>query len=402
MAATASTAVPLRTVLLAPGVARVFAASLVGRLPAGALGLLLILRTRELGGSFGAGGLAAGAFSLGLAVSAPAIGRAVDARGQTRVLAVCAAAVAGALIALALLPSRAPLGAVLALAVLAGIAHPPLSACLRALWPHLLPDPSRQHAAYALEAAALEVSYVLGPLVLVSVVATRSAALALALCAALLLAGTLAFAAHPASRGWPAGGRAARGLGGALRSPGVRTLLATQAFLGCSFGAIEVGVAAFADHAGARGATGPILAAWGLSSMLGGIAAGRRGAPADPVGRLLVLLAAMAAADAVLALAPTPLVLGLLCVPAGAAIAPLFGVTYALAGDAAREGTITEAYTWLATGIAVGLATGSAAGGALAAHLGGGAAFLAAAAAVAAAGILTRSRAPVLRPRSAP
>src|SRR5919201_1221955 len=216
MAVAASTAIPLRTVLLAPGVARVFAASLVGRLPAGALGLLLIRRTRELGGSFGAGGLAAGAFSLGLAVSAPAIGRAVDARGQTRVLAVCAAAVAGALIALALLPSRAPLGAVLALAVLAGIAHPPLSACLRALWPHLLPDPSRQHAAYALEAAALEVSYVLGPLVLVSVVATRSAALALALCAALLLAGTPAFAAHPASRGSPAGGGRA---GGAAPGP---------------------------------------------------------------------------------------------------------------------------------------------------------------------------------------
>jgi MFS family permease len=400
VAATVSTAVPVRSVLLAPGVARVFGASLVGRMPAGALGLLLILRTRELGGSFGAGGLAAAAFSLGLAVSAPAIGRAVDARGQTRVLAACAAAVAGALTALALLPGSAPLGAVLVLAVLAGVAHPPLSACQRALWPRLLPDASRQHAAYALEAAALEVTYVLGPLVIVGAVGTRSAALALALCACLLLAGTLTFAAHPASRGWPAAGRLTRGIAGALRSPGVRTLLATQACLGCSFGAIEVGVAAFADHAGDRGATGPVLAAWALASMLGGLAAGRRGAPADPVARLVVLIAAMAAADALLALAPTPLALGLLCIPAGAAIAPLFGLTYVLAGEAAREGTVTEAYTWLATGIAAGLATGSAAGGALAAHHGPAAAFLLAAIAVAAAGAVTRAWSASLRGRS--
>src|SRR6185295_19651535 len=80
----------VRTVLSAPGVARVFLASMVGRIPAGALGLLLILRVRELGGGYADGGLVAGALSLGMGAAAPLVGRVVDTRGQTRVLAASA------------------------------------------------------------------------------------------------------------------------------------------------------------------------------------------------------------------------------------------------------------------------------------------------------------------------
>src|SRR3954451_3658160 len=85
----------VRAVLRSPGVTRVFAASLLGRIPAGALGLLLILRVRELGGGYAGGGAIAGAFSLGYATAAPLVGRLVDARGQTRVPAACAAAGGG-------------------------------------------------------------------------------------------------------------------------------------------------------------------------------------------------------------------------------------------------------------------------------------------------------------------
>jgi MFS family permease len=388
----------LTLVLRTPGVPRLFGASLVGRIPAGALGLLLILRTRELGGSYALGGAAAGALAAGMALGAPLLGRTVDVRGQTGVLAAGAGLSAGALLGLALLPAGAPGALVVALAGAAGLAHPPLSACLRALWPRLLPDPSRQHAAYALESAALEITYIVGPLVVVGVVASRSPALALGLCAALLGAGTLAFAAHPVSRGWAPVTGVVRGRAGALRSPGVRTLLVAQACLGLSFGAIEVSVVAFAEQGGAVSATGPLLAAWGLASLVGGLVAARRGAPADPVRRLVALLAALAAADALLLAAPGPAGLAPLLVVAGLAIAPLFAVVYGLAGDVARAGTATEAFTWLTTGIAVGLAAGSTAGGAIAQHwAGGGFAAAAAAAAVAAlvaragAGTLTRS-----------
>src|SRR3954454_12342604 len=369
----------VRTVLSAPGVARVFSASMVGRIPAGALGLLLVLRVRELGDGFAHGGLVAGALSLGLRSAAPLVGRVVDARGQTRVLAGSATACAGALAALALVPAGMPLGVLLALAAIAGAAPPPLAACLRALWPALLPDPARRHAAFALEATALEVSYILGPLVLVGVIATRSAALALGTSAVLVGAGTFAFAVAPPSRRWRPVTGMRLGLLGALASPGIRTLLAVQACVGASFGAIEVSTVAFAEHAGARGAIGPLLAGWGVASMVGGALAIRGGAPRDPVRRLVAMIGALAATDALLLAARGPLALGVLLFVAGLAIAPAFAILLDLAGEVARAGTVTEAFTWLATGLSVGLAVGSAAGGAIAGAGGAGAGFVAAA-----------------------
>jgi MFS family permease len=390
----------VRAVLRTPGVARVFAASLLGRIPAGALGLLLILRVRELGGGYADGGAIAGAFSLGYATAAPLVGRLVDARGQTRILAACAAAVGAALSALALAPSGTPLAALLALAALAGGAHPPLAACLRALWPDLLPNGGARHAAYALEAAALEVAYVLGPLVLVGAIATRSAALALGACVLLLAAGTAAFASAPPSRAWRPVAGVRRSAAGALASPGVRTLVAATALVGVSFGAIEVSAVAFAEQADARGAIGPLLAGWGLASMAGGAVAVRRGPPADRGRRMVELLVVLAATDALLAAAGSPLALAALLVVAGLAIAPAFAVVYDVAADVAREGTVTEAFTWLQTGIGAGLALGTAAGGALAAASGARAGFLAAAAGAALAAALSVARRRDLRPAS--
>ena len=57
------------------GVGRTLASSLLGRLPYTAIGLLLVLRVRELGGGFFEGGVVAGAFALGLACFAPFVGR---------------------------------------------------------------------------------------------------------------------------------------------------------------------------------------------------------------------------------------------------------------------------------------------------------------------------------------
>ena len=74
------------SVLRVPGVLALFVTSCVARLPMGALGLLLILHTEELSGSYAQGGVAAGAYMLALGVSNPLLGRVVDRRGQTLVL----------------------------------------------------------------------------------------------------------------------------------------------------------------------------------------------------------------------------------------------------------------------------------------------------------------------------
>ena len=89
----------MRDVLRAPGALSLFAASCVARLPMGALGLLLVLHTQQLTGSYAKGGLATGAYAIALAVSNPALARVVDRRGQTLVLRIGAPLAAAAIAA---------------------------------------------------------------------------------------------------------------------------------------------------------------------------------------------------------------------------------------------------------------------------------------------------------------
>jgi MFS family permease len=269
----------VRDVLRTPGALSLFAASCVARLPMGALGLLLVLHGQALTGSYAAGGLAAGAYALALGLSNPVLARVVDRRGQTLVLRAGAPVAAAAIAVLALLPAGTPRGAIVAGAIAAGLSQPPVGACMRALWPVLLDTPDRRHAAYALEGAALEVVYICGPVVIVAGIGSWSLNAAMVACAVALLAGNLAFSAHPVSRGLRPQRRETRDLTGALRGAGVRTLAAVFALLGLAIGAVEVTVPAALDGMGHRGLTGLLLGVWGVGSMLAGSpsrAAGRR------------------------------------------------------------------------------------------------------------------------------
>ena len=352
-------------VLRAPGALSLFVASCVARLPMGALGLLLVLHTQQLTGSYAKGGLASGAYAIALGISNPALARAVDRSGQTLVLRVGAPLAAAAIVVLAVLPDGAPLGAILAAAALAGACQPPVGACMRALWPVLLDTPDRRHAAYSMEGALLEVVYICGPVLIVAGIGSWSIGAALLACAAFVLVGDLAFAAHPISRAWRPHAESPRDLTGALRGPGVRVLIGVFVLCGLSIGAVEVVVPAALDASGHRELTGVLLGVWGVGSMLAGLAIGRLGAASDPPRRLALALGAWGLAHAALGASGEPLVLGLLLFVAGATIAPTLVSANGMLDGLAPTGTLTEAFTWTSTGIAVGIAAGSALAGAL-------------------------------------
>jgi len=371
-------------VLRVPGSFRVFAASMVARVPLTALGLVFVLRTKELTGSFAAAGVAAGLYGLATAVCAPALGRMADRRGQPGVLVPGAVVAAVALTAFAALPSGAPFAAIVACAVVAGGATPPVGPCLRAMWPDMLGDRSLTHAAFALESAGLEITYIAGPVLIAGAIGSQSTAAAALTSAVLLVGGTLVFAAAGPVRAFRPQARPAGG-GGPLRSAGIRTLAVVYVLVGLAFGAVEVGVPASADAAGHAHAAGLLLGVWGLGSLLGGLAAANACPPADRVRRLCIFLALLTAGHALLAVPAGLIGLTVLLFLAGAAIAPAFGIANALVDGVAPAGAVTEAFTWLATGIALGLALGSAIGGALADGAPGGAFALAGAACGAAA-----------------
>jgi predicted MFS family arabinose efflux permease len=380
-------------ILRRPGVLPLLGVNVAARIPLAAIDVALIVHVHALRGSWALAGLVGGLHGLAAAIASPLLGAAVDRRGQTAVLVGSGLVAGGALVALALVPHAAPAALLAVAAAVAGAAQPPLGACLRTLWPRLAGDDrALLPAAYALEAAALELTFIVGPAAFLALAAVSSA-LSVGLIGATVLAGTLAFAAQPASRAWrPDAAAPAPGRGGALRSAGVLTLTAVIGLLGVLLGAVEVAVAAATAAANAPGATGPLLALWGLGSLIGGVLmarAARQPRPRD----LAALLALLGAAHAVPAASGSPPALGAILLVAGMGVAPLFGAANALAAQLALPGTSTEAFAWLTTAVSGGVAAGAAAGGALSDAGGPAPAFLVAGAAGGAAALLTLARA---------
>ncbi len=142
-----------------------------------------------LTGSFAAAGLVMAAYAVALGVGGPVLGRLVDRRGQTvdpargrECLRGTAVRDRGAFLTV----RRSPL--LVALAAGIGLATPPVGACLRTL----LRDP----AAFAVEASAVELTWVFGPPLVLSAGALFSTGAALAGAGVVLLLSTAAFAAH--------------------------------------------------------------------------------------------------------------------------------------------------------------------------------------------------------------
>jgi predicted MFS family arabinose efflux permease len=363
-------------ILAAPGAPALIASSIVARLPLAMFSIALLVNAQRLTGSFAVAGAVSAAYALASAASAPLLGGVVDRHGQTRVLVGGATVTALALLLAGLLPHGAPPLLLIALAAVSGAATPPLDACVRTLLPQLAPDPDSLRTLFAFESAVLEVTFVLGPPIALGVGELFSTGAALVFSGATMLAGTLVFAARPASRDWRPHPGASRQRGGSLRSPAIRTLILILAGAGAAFGATEVGVTAAAHALGQTAAAGPLLGLWGAGSLMGGIVATRLGGGARGPRGVAILLTALAVTHGALILATgSVLALGALITLAGATIAPTVASLYALVDSVTPPGTQTEAFSWLLTADLAGAAVGALAGGVLAQQAGATAAF---------------------------
>lgn len=372
------------SVLDMPGVRAPALAAFVGCVPIGMLGLGLLLLTRETSGSFAFAGRVAGAYGLAAGLGAVAQGRLADRLGQTRVIVPCAILHA---LSLALLVATAEGANPLVLpvcAAVAGLTRPQLLACLRALWPALVPDQDLRGAAYALQSLSLEVAMIAGPLLVAGLVAIHSPVAAV-LAAAALSGGALAFAATTASRRWR-GRHREPGRPGALCSPGVRALFTSILAADVAVRLVLVAVPVFAAARGAPSAAGLLLAALSSGSLLGGLLYGACSWPL-PRSVHVAALEAVFALGAVLAAAAggLPQLLPVL--------APLGIAGSALLDEISPPGTITEAYGLLVAASAGGSALGVALGGHLVQVAGGArSAFLLAAACAGAGTVLAAAR----------
>jgi predicted MFS family arabinose efflux permease len=345
-------------VLRAPQVPLVLIASQVGRLPLAAAPLALLLYARQ-SVSLAVAGIVVAAFTAGMAVSAPFLARSVDRWRQPPVLHGSASlSAAGYLIAALSAGRPAPL---LAGAALAGLGTPPLEACLRALWPDLVPAADIT-AAYALDIALQEVIFIAGPLVTLAAAAAAGPAAALLTAAALQLGGVAVFARAGAVRDWR-GTPAHRHWAGPLRVPRLVVLVLGVVCTGAAVGSIPVVLTGYAEAAGDRGLTGWLLACQALGALAGGLLY-TRARPGGPY-RLPLLAAGFALGYVPLLLVPAPGWMALLQAVSGVGLPPLLTACFLAADRLAPPGTAVEAFAWIFTAFTVGSATGAALAGPL-------------------------------------
>ncbi len=379
------------------GVRRSLALALIARIPIGALSLLIVLAVRHAGHPYAVAGLASGACALGMAISAPLMGRVADRLGQSVVLYASAMATAVSFVAFAALPDGASPTIYAAVALACGLALPPVSASSRVVWGRMLEGAAFQRIV-TLDASLQELAFLIGPLVLVTAATQFTPDIALAATGIGWSAVTAAFGALPETRAVGGAPReASTSILGPATDRGVRTLLIVAVSLGFCIGATELGVVNLAETHDALGLVAVLYGLWSLGSLVGGLLSIRR-PPRDIVRRAQALLVVVAVATAALALAhdPLPLAIGLLF--AGVANAPLFGALYTVMARIAPPAMVTEAYSLQTAGLTIGIAVGAAVGGAIAGSEGPSGVFLVAAAGMVVGVVVHRSNMRALRP----
>jgi MFS family permease len=352
------------TVWRLPSAPVLLLAGFAGRLPSAMVPLALLLMVQQQTGSYAVAGLASATLGIASAVMAPVLGRLADRRGPRPVLFAQAAAYPLLLaLLIAVVLGDAAVVAVVAAAALAGMATPLVSGTVRALWSRV--DVRVRPTAYALDATATELVFVVGPSLVAALAVFVSAAAAVAVAGVLGVAGALGIATSAATRGYVPVVGARASLFSTVLTPGMPRLLLSGAALMLGFGALEVAIPAFADSVGSPGLSGLLLALWALGSVAGGLWFGARVLSTSLPRQYRLLLLGVTIGLAPLAWISSPWALGVLLFLGGTAIAPTLTVQNTLVGSMAPVHATTEAFTWLST-ITVGAsAIGAAVGGGL-------------------------------------
>ncbi|MBW1600802.1 MFS transporter [Streptomyces sp. JJ66] len=352
-----------RAIFAAPGTLGFSAAGLLGRLPIGMLAIGIVTMVSELTGAYGLAGALAATVALSSATLGPQVSRLVDRYGQRRVLRpaalVTVSSVAGVTASTVL---GWPVWTLFACAAGAGCV-PSLGAMIRSRWVAIYRERPRElHAAYAWESVMDEVCFIFGPVLAIGLSTAWFPQAGPLAAACFLLTGVFWLTAQRATEP-PVHAPGTRARGTALRTPGVKVLVATGLALGAIFGSIDVVTVAFAEDQGRKAAASLLLAGYALGSCAAGAVFGLVHLGGAVHRRWLVGVCLVAAGMVPLQFVHSLPVLALALFLAGLSIAPTMITTVTLVERLVPRSQLTEGMTWTSAGVTVGMALGSAAGG---------------------------------------
>jgi MFS family permease len=351
----------------------------VGRLPLAMsqLGTLLLVSTTS--GSYGLGGLSAGALAVANAVGAPVAGSLADRVGQRPVVLVQSLLGAtGLALLVAVVGGDAAPTTVVLTAAATGLVLPQVGPLARVRWRPLTrtTGPHQRRlvdAAFSYEGAADEASFAIGPALVGLSVAAFSPGGAMLLAAGLLAVFGSAFALDPSARLTHAAERPAGS--GRVLGAAFLVLVGAQVSIGMLFGATQTGATVLATDAGTPGTAGLVHATLGVGSAVAGLATayvperiGHERRALVAAWALLALSLPLLVVDSLATTTVTVLVLGV-------AVAPYMIAVFSLAERVVPPARVGAAMTTLASATGLGYALGSSLAGRLADESGSTAAF---------------------------
>jgi MFS family permease len=338
-------------------------------LPIGITGLAILLLTQSTTGSFALGGTAAAAYTAGLALVAPLVGRQIDRYGPKFALLACAFVFPLALAALVYaLENGASLSIAFAASALAGASFPPITVCMRTFFKQRLKDDAALGAAYSLESVLIELIFILGPMLVAFFVALASPAAAVLFAALCGCVGPLLFQRSAALRDWRIERRTHASLFGPLAEPGFIPLLVVIVCYASAFGLTEIATTAYAAEKESAALAGVLLSVMSVGSAAGGLVYGSRSWHLPLARQFALMLVLMGLGIAPLALLSSTWSFGAWCLVAGISMAPALIMQSMLVAKIARPEHSTEAFTWSATGLLAGVGVGLTGGGLLLEH----------------------------------
>jgi MFS family permease len=352
---------PYRAVLRIPGMRPFMLVALIARIPMTAIGTALTLSVvldRHLG--YGAAGAATASFTVGLALGAPLLGRAVDQRGPRPVLFVTGLVALVFWTAAPLLPFAALLPA----AMLGGALQVPVMGLVRQTLAAKVPEEQRRQA-YSLDSMAVELSFMTGPALAILMITQlgdaastlRAVGVALFLAAAVLwwynpqVIGPDALTeARPARRSW--------------LNPQLTLVLAVCLGAAMVVAGTDVAIVADLRAQGQVQWAGAAISSWCAASMVGGFV---NGAMPRPLG-MLPLMLLLGAATVPVGLAHDWPLLALALIPSGLATAPTIAQTVVAVSRAVPESARGEAIGLHGSALTLGNAIGAPLAGAVIDH----------------------------------
>ena len=332
-------------------------------MPMSMFGLGTVLLISAATGKYGVAGAVSAAGSLGYAFSTPQIARLVDSRGQRRVLLPLLAVFTAAAVALiAAVELHLPTWAFFVPGAIAGATMPSLGTMVRARWSALLAGSPRLHAAFSFESVADELCFVVGPAAVTLLATQVFPAAGVGVATLLCLGGTLWFLAERQTE--PVVTRTAgpvqrRGRARGAPAPGLVVLAPVYFLLGAMFVSIDLSTISFAQHFGHKPLAGFILGTYALGSATGGLWYGSRQWRSSLQTRFAVTLTLTVLGVATFWAQPNLVTLTCCIYLCGLTIAPTLIAGFSLLEAQAKPGRLTEAMSWLSSGIGVGLAAGA-------------------------------------------